>query len=242
VDGEELWERHARWWQRGFTEGADAEYEEQVLPLAEHHLRGARRVLDVGCGEGQLSRRIAGLGAEVVGLDPTRAQIRAARDRGGGAHFVQARAEQLPCGDAAFDAVVVCLALEHVDPFEPAIAEVARVLALGGRFVLVLAHPLLQAPGSGWVEDAGAGEAYWKVGAYLRDDVALDQVAPGIHLPFAHRPLGRYVHVMGRHGLVVDDMVEPPPPASVVAGTGGFADADTIPRILVVCARRTVAP
>jgi len=68
------WEQHAGWWQREFTDGADAEYEEQILPLADRHLAGATRVLDVGCGEGQVSRRAAGLlgaTARLTGVDPT---------------------------------------------------------------------------------------------------------------------------------------------------------------------------
>ena len=65
-----LWERYSAWWQEAFTEGADPEYEEQVLPLVENSLRGARRVLDVGCGEGQVARRLARLGADVIGLTP----------------------------------------------------------------------------------------------------------------------------------------------------------------------------
>ena len=44
----------------GFTAGADAEYEEQILPLAAEHLDGCRRVLDVGAGEGQVARLAAG--------------------------------------------------------------------------------------------------------------------------------------------------------------------------------------
>ena len=67
----DLWEKGADWWQRNFTEGADPEYEEQILPLVERYARGARRVLDIGCGEGQVSRRLASQGAEVVGLDVT---------------------------------------------------------------------------------------------------------------------------------------------------------------------------
>ena len=36
-----LWEQHAQWWQQEFTDGADPEYEEQILPLVERHLAGA---------------------------------------------------------------------------------------------------------------------------------------------------------------------------------------------------------
>ena len=75
----DLWEKGAAWWQRNYTEGADPEYEEQILPLVEHYARGAQRVLDIGCGEGQVARRLASQGAEVVGLDVTDSQILAAR-------------------------------------------------------------------------------------------------------------------------------------------------------------------
>jgi SAM-dependent methyltransferase len=112
-----------------------------------------------------------------------------ARDGGGGPRYVRGRGERSPCRIAAFDAVVLCLALEHVDPFEPAIHETARVLEPGGRFVLFLAHPLLQAPGSGWVENDVLVEAYWRLGAYLGDDATVDEVAPGVNLVFMHRPL-----------------------------------------------------
>ena len=99
-----------------------------------------------------------------------------------GPRYARARAEALPCRSGAFDAVVLCLALEHVDAFEAAIHEVARVLEPGGRFVLLLCHPLLQAPGSGWVDDRVTGEHYWRIGAYLRDDTVVDEVAPGVDL------------------------------------------------------------
>jgi SAM-dependent methyltransferase len=238
VDNEGLWEQHAGWWQREFTGGVDPEYEEQILPLIARHLRGARRVLDIGCGEGQVARHIARPGVEVVGLDPTPSQINVARDRAGGPSYARARAEASPCRSAAFDAVVLCLALEHVDAFEDAIREVARVLEPGGRFVLVLCHPLLQAPGSGWIDDQIIGEHYWRIGSYLHDDTVLDNVAPGVDLVFIHRPLSRYVHAMGEAGLLIDDMEEPSPPARFLADTWGYAEAAAIPRVLLLRARR----
>jgi SAM-dependent methyltransferase len=233
----DLWEKAAHWWQLNFTEGADPEYEEQILPLVERYARGARRVLDIGCGEGQVSRRLAGQGAEVVGLDVTESQIRRAHDRGGLSGCLRARAHQLPCRDAGFDTVVLCLAIEHVEPFEAAIKEVARVLTPGGRFLLFLVHPLLQSPGSGWVEVIDSDEHFWRVGSYLDDDISTDQVGPEIHLTFIHRPLSRYVHEMGRYGLLIDDMVEPAPPLSIVQDTGGYPNGGSIPRLLLLCAR-----
>lgn len=232
------WERHAGWWQQEFTESADPEYEEQILPLVEEHLAGIGRVLDVGCGEGQVARRLAALGNDVVGVDPTRAQITVARERAGGPSYALGAAEALPCPRRSFDAVVMCLVIEHVDPFEPCLREAARVLVPGGRFLLLLNHPLLQAPGSGWIDDQVLEEQYWRVGPYLRDDASLEQLCPGVELPFMHRPLGRYVHVMGEVGLLIDDMAEPPPPPGFLARAPEYREAATIPRLMLIRARR----
>jgi SAM-dependent methyltransferase len=238
VVDDSLWEQHSEWWQRNFTEGADAEYEDQILPMVRKHLRKVRHVLDVGCGEGQVARSIAQSGAEVVGVDPTPSQIHQAKLRGGPPLFVQAAAQELPFRDSAFEAVVLCLAIEHIDPFEPALHEIARVLAPNGQFLFLLVHPLLQAPGSGWVDDQGKDEKYWRIGSYLPDHFAIDEIEPGIHLPFNHRPLSRYIHAMGQAGLLLEDMVEPPPPTAVLVETGDFENAADIPRLLVLSARQ----
>ena len=55
----DLWEEHAAWWIDGFTAGADPEYDEQIMPLAEAELGEAESVLDIGCGDGQISRMLA---------------------------------------------------------------------------------------------------------------------------------------------------------------------------------------
>jgi len=232
------WETHAEWWQRHFTDGVDPEYEEQILPLAEMQLAGAEHVLDVGCGEGQLSRRVARLGAAVVGVDPTAGQLVTAATRAGGVRYTRGAAEALPFATASFDGVVICLTLEHLDPFEPAVHEVGRVLAPGGVFCLFLNHPLLQTPGSGWIDDHILEEQYWRVGPYLPDDVAMEEVSPGIRLPFMHRPLSRYINVMADQGLLVEYMDEPPPPPGFVARAPEYAEAATIPRLLLLRARK----
>lgn len=230
----DLWEANAGWWQAACTDGADVEYEEQILPLVARHLAGARRIADVGCGEGQVARRLASAGAFVVGVEPAAAQLRVARERGGGPVYVRAPADALPLPDAAVDAAVICLALEHVDAFEQALAEAARVLVPGGTFLLLVGHPLLQAPGSGWIDDREWDERYWRIGTYLREGAIVDEVAPGVAFEFIHRPVARYVNAMAAAGLPVEHMEEPAPPRALVEALWGYPEADAIPRILLL--------
>jgi SAM-dependent methyltransferase len=240
-DGEDLWERHADWWQEGFTEGADAEYVEQILPMAAEWLTGGRRVLDVGCGEGQISRlAVAGGATTVVGVDPTWAQVIEAHHRGGGATFARAGAAQLPFAEATFDRVVACLVFEHIRDVDEAIAEVARVLAPGGRFAFFLNHPLLQTPNSGWIDDQvlDPPEQYWRIGPYLVEDESIEEVEKGVFIPFIHRPLSRYVNALLGSGLRLVHMAEPPPPPGFVARADEYAAAATIPRLLLLVSER----
>ena len=76
---------------------------------------------------------------------------------------------------ASFDAAIACLVFEHIPDHVPTIAEVARILEPGGRFIFLLNHPLLQAPNSGWIIDHILDEQYWRVGNYLTPDVTMEE-------------------------------------------------------------------
>ena len=240
-ENSELWESHAGWWQREFTEGADPEYTEQILPLVVRWCTRFDRVLEVGTGEGQVARAIFDAhGGTVVGVDPTRNQIEEAVRRGGGPRYLRSGAEALPFDDGSFDAVVCCLVFEHIDALDEALAEVARVLRPGGRFVFCLNHPLLQTPGSGWIDDQilDPPEQYWRVGPYLTEQAVVEQVEKGVFIRFVHRPLGRYLNAMSDMGLTLERMLEPAPPQGFLDRAPEYVEAATIPRLLTLIARR----
>jgi len=234
---DDLWESHAEWWIEGFTDGADPEYEEQILPLLAAELDGARRVLDVGTGDGQVARLAVRCGAElVVGVDPTWNQIRVAEERGGGPRYLRSGAARLPFVDASFDTVVACLVFEHIEEVDEAIAEVARVLEPGGRFLFLLNHPLLQTPGSGWIDDhiLEPPEQYWRIGPYLVESHVVEEVQKDVFIPFIHRPLHRYVNALADNGLLIARMHEPAPPPGFLAKAAEYQEASTIPRLLAL--------
>jgi SAM-dependent methyltransferase len=95
--------------------------------------QAGERILDLGCGDGQLTQRIAATGAIVTAIDASGEMVAAARARGIAAD--QGPAEDLPYPDGSFDAVFSNAVLHWVRGQDEMMEQVRRVLRPGGRFV-----------------------------------------------------------------------------------------------------------
>jgi SAM-dependent methyltransferase len=95
-----------------------------------------RDVVDVGCGDGALVRRLAGLGARVTGVevDPDVVAAASVREPVAGERYVHGTGQALGLPDASADVVVFTQSLHHVPPaaMDAALAEAARVVRPGG--------------------------------------------------------------------------------------------------------------
>ena len=102
-----------------------------------------RRILDIGCGSGPLFASLRDRGAIVTGADKSAGMIEQARKRlGDDADLLVADlTEPLPFPDSAFDDVVASLVLHYLEDWGPPLAELRRVLRLGGRLIVAVDHP-----------------------------------------------------------------------------------------------------
>jgi ubiquinone/menaquinone biosynthesis C-methylase UbiE len=101
---------------------------------------GLGRILDCGCGAGDVSALLHEHANEVISFDVAGSNARQTHRnltaRFGGAFVLRAGGEELPFTDSSFDAVVLADVIEHIPRADRAVAEFARVLRPGGRLVM----------------------------------------------------------------------------------------------------------
>jgi SAM-dependent methyltransferase len=180
-----------------------------MLPLA--LARSPTTVLDVGCGEGRFCRMLEGNGIDVVGVDPTRALIVAARTRDEKGVYLQAAGERLPFGDATFDLVISYLSLIDMPDIQSAIPEMARVLRPGGALLIANLNSFNTACGDqGWIKDSDGKRLHYPIDHYLQERAMWIEYR-GIRVVNHHRPMSAYLRALIGAGLVLTYFDEPAP-------------------------------
>lgn len=184
----------------GFWEGTWPELR-RVLPQP-----GDGPLVEVGCGEGRVGRKLLGLGHRVVGVDRSPTLVRAAGNDGL-FPVVQADAAHLPLPDSVTSVVVACMSLQDVDDLGGTVREIARVLRTGGWLCVAMVHPFASAedPDSMHTHTPRVSRPYLDTRRY-EDHMERD----GLAMTFVsmHRPLGEYVNACAREGLLMTALDE----------------------------------
>jgi SAM-dependent methyltransferase len=207
----DAWERNAADWVRWAREPGHDSYwrfhRERFLDLVPPP---GRLTLDVGCGEGRLSRDLKEQGHDVIGVDASETVIEAAREIDLESDYIIADAAALPFPDGHADLVVAFMTLMDVDDMPGIVRELARVLEPGGRLALAIVHPMNSAHE---YDREGRHPADWLVltESYFERRVYRDEIErDGLRMVFEsrHWTLEDYFDAILRAGFQVEALRE----------------------------------
>jgi 2-polyprenyl-3-methyl-5-hydroxy-6-metoxy-1,4-benzoquinol methylase len=201
-----------------------------------------RRVLDLGCGAGQLAHFLARAGAaDVVGVDLSEQMLALARADWAHPRVAYRRGaiEDVTFPPARFDLVVSSLAFHYVDDYAGLLRRIAEWLVPGGVLVYSTEHPIYTArlPGDGWVLDDAGRRMRWSLDAYS-DEGAREEIWFVEGVRKVHRTLATLINGVVDAGLIVERVVEPVPSDEWLRSHPQAHDERRRPMFLLIRARK----
>lgn len=254
-----VWDSLAEWWDDTIGDG-NATQDLLIEPTQERLLALApgEEVLDIACGAGRFTRRMARAGARIVAVDHSerflaRARERTPPDLAGRIDYrvldAGDRAALLALGERRFDAAVCTMGLIDMAVITPLLSALPRLLAAHGRFVFSVTHPAFNSGDARFVAESvrrGRGfatEISVQVTDYLTARMHRAIGIPGqpVDQHYFHRPIGALLNACFDHGLVLDRLEEPalpPGDGPPHLRTVGWRHVHRVPQVLVARLRQ----
>jgi 2-polyprenyl-3-methyl-5-hydroxy-6-metoxy-1,4-benzoquinol methylase len=249
----DAWDHNAAFWDERMGEGNDFvnilcwPQIERMLAVQPHE-----RILDIACGNGLTSRRLAALGARVTAFDFSGEMIARARARSKmenetiDYHVLDGTDEQalMALGEHQYDAAMCNMALFDMAQIEPLFHSLARLMLPGGRFVFSVIHPCFNSPHMSHMAEKQdlEGEVTTtyslRIMQYITPSIAHGVAIvgqPQVQLYF-HRPLETLLQAGFDAGMVLDGLAEPTFPVDHPLGKvllGWNANYHEFPPVLV---------
>ncbi|MBI4201986.1 MAG: class I SAM-dependent methyltransferase [Chloroflexi bacterium] len=252
ADVQRRWDTNAEFWDDRFGEGNDFQ---RVLigPATERllALKPGEHVLDIACGNGAFSRRMAELGAQVTAFDFSprfiaRAKARTTRHAGQIQYHVLDATDEaalLALGVRRYDAAVASMAFMDMSALDPLLSALGKLLKPAGRLVFSVLHPCFNSANGTKLaleEVDRQGDIvetrYVKVHRYITPTTALGLGIIGQPVPhlYFHRPISVLYQACFRAGFILDGVEEPAfPPQDQADRPLSWANLTEIPPVLV---------
>src|SRR3989344_4798103 len=202
-------------WYEGHLASGDTYHERVILPNLLRLLGDVKgkKVLDLACGTGYFSKKIAEAGASVTGTDVSPELIAKAKQNALEANFVVTPAHDLhELKHISFDAVINILAIDNIAEVPGMLRECARLLKNGGAMHIVFNHPVIRIHGnSSWGFDQKRGVQYRRLDKYMSESKVKIAMHPGLNSQSTttfHRSFQYYFKKFREVGFVVSNLEE----------------------------------
>ena len=255
-----IWAENAKTWVRGRDKGYDpyrkyvttAQFLDLLLPI------DRKCGLDVGCGHGDMTRRLAGLGAKMHGLDISSELIRYAKANkqlsNQSIKYVEGDALSLPYKKESFDFITAFFSLMDMPDYDRAIGEAYRVLKEGAFFQFGILHPCFDVTGK-WVFDEHGEKAGFALSNYFDrpEETKFKLIFEGgpsealnerneFDSVIYQRSLSQWINTLIETGFVINRLVEPAPDKKTAEQYPQIAGSRMFPHFLFVRCSKSESP
>jgi ubiquinone/menaquinone biosynthesis C-methylase UbiE len=237
------WDEAAEGWADFVRTGKDY-YRDNLNNPATFRLIGSVKgkvVLDLACGEGYNTRILARKGAKMTGVDSSKKLIALAnaeeQKEPRGIRYYRMNANCLKgIPTESFELVTCFMALHDIKDYQDAIAEVARVLKEGGRFVFSIPHPCFEKLNVNGIPVSAAERYFERIEHPINWN--MKRLTKTFRTLSFHRTLTDYSVALARNGLLISRLVEPTPTQEAVRKYPNLADELVRPQSIVFESRK----
>lgn len=178
------WGNVSKWYSENVGDKGSYYHDQVIFPFIEKvwDLNSNHSLVDLGCGEGVLSRRLDGY-ASYNGIDVSNNLLAIARKKNTSPKVTFSQydiSKPFDLGVHSFTHAAIILAFQNVENANMVIENAARHLGTNGELLLVLNHPAFRIPkGSGWGVDQDTGMHYRKIYKYMSKQKIRIDMHPG---------------------------------------------------------------
>lgn len=249
-DGTRCWDDNAENWHRFYGEN-DLNRCDLLDPIILEVLRDVKgkRIMDAGCGDGYLSRKLAKLGASVTGVEISYKMLSFAVEEQKrtplAIDYHCASCSSLPFLSAStFDVIVTNNVIQDMADYQDAFREFSRLLKSGGMYLHIMNHPCFMTPVWGWERDDDGKKLYRKVDHYFKRGPFLCPWGPKSCMQptvYWHRTLGDIMNELISCEFRINRVIEPEAPECWKAEHPERMDGSRIPDFLILVCERTTS-
>jgi len=214
------WDKNAEVRHQQIITAIDISYHKILVPTIMRLVGSIRNkcVIDVGCGSGYLTAKLAAEASHVVGVDPSKEMIKIAKREYGGAsrlEFYNSSIEDFSKHHhSKFDVAVSNMSLITMPNFEDALLAISSLLRSNGMFVFNITHPCFY---NQYRKYESSSTFQYHVPHAQRGSFIISADSKGLPSPTTHfhRPLEKYFQSLRNASFVVDELIESFPTVDV---------------------------
>ena len=253
-----IWDENAANWTRLSRMGCDIYRDHLNTPAFLSMLPDVRGLkgLDIGCGEGHNTRKVAEQGAEMSAIDISDVFLKYAKESEEkeplGIEYLLASAIELPFDDDTFDFAVATMSFMGIPETDKLIKEAWRVLKQGGFLQFSIIHPCFHTLEWEWIRNENGQPVALKCGDYFHElngeteewifgaaPEELKKKMPKFKIPRFTRPLSKWLNSLINAGFVLEEFVEPRPDDETIKRFPSLSYAQVVAWFLIIRCRKS---